>query len=138
NRDPPGLINVYRSHPANQFHFHIGASQRERVVFGFQQYVRQNRHGLFLFHNASDALQRNKQGFTADCQFHGTRLQLSEVNVNGLSHHLGHQVVSNLMKFWSSSRIPGSVSWSSLTFLQACNTVVWSRPPNASPISGRL
>ena len=31
-----------------------------------------------------------------------------------------------------------SVSRSSLMRLQACSTVVWSRPPKASPISGRL
>ena len=82
-RDPARLVHVDRRNPPDQFNFHIGTGECQCVVFSFQQHVGQDRHGLFLFHNASNALQRSKKGFTAYGQFHGTRLQLSEVNVVG-------------------------------------------------------
>ena len=94
NRDPARLVHVYRGYPAYQLHFHIGTGQRQGIVFRFQQHVGQHRHGLFLFHNARNALQRGEQGFTADCQFHGTRLQLSEVNVIGFATPVRWSAVS--------------------------------------------
>ena len=65
-------------------------------------------------------------------------INLLLVNQSKLSPSRKDQLLKVLNRMVISSLMPILCSRSSVTFLHACSTVVWSRPPKASPISGKL
>src|SRR5690606_35907797 len=101
-------------------YFDVGGDERDSLAFLAQQHIGQNRQGVTPFDDASHdrqwLQQRVARGF-------------DQLHVHPL------RVCSSTCRLWFSS---ACLVRASDIFLTACRTVVWSRPPKRSPISGRL
>src|SRR5690606_59451 len=100
--------------------FEVGGNEGDLVAFLAHEDVRQDGQGMASFDDSRHGRQRFQQ-----CIARG----LYELHVHPF------RVCSNTCRVWLSS---ACLARASEILRTACSTVVWSRPPNKSPISGRL